>query len=668
MTAPLVNVGWIGGFSLSDEKSPPFDLDPDALFAIDLSEGSIPQIDQGDGLTVHTIANKTITDYEQIVRYLATNELPVFGMRRVRNLIEDSSEVFLVTGTAWALTGGATQTGDAGEEITFPGVASSEALTNLTAAGLRVGEYRYSVEMRLISGTGKVRLSSQNSTDGNTYSGEIQLTSEWVRYCTPVKTLTIDSEQVNSKIQNTAGADDGVFQVRKAQLEYVTGQYNQAPGAYVSVGVEADPWQGLNVDGIQSFNTDNRNSVASDTVTEIDGKYILHDKLAGMLFGEGTSNHCTYTEDFSTTGWSHVNITYTANDLISPDGLLTADKLEDNNAAGYGIATNDITYTMALDGIFTYSCNIAKDGIPRTTRAPCLRVGLTGGNVCFIEVSLDTKTGETNHNVSAGACELKRHGALDMGKYWRVWGTFKNTTAEGNTVAEFKVYPAWTNAANWAQTSAAVGSIHAWGAMFSGNAAITPYLPNLATGSVTAGQFFSEYDIANWDALTTPFECTFLFSFMFDRDDQPITGDNQIGWQVVSSLCDGGPFPWFRNLMVFVDNDGILRFWAYDADGDSVLISSLTDMTIRNGLNKGVWVMSELAGGRKIALNGVSGTLSTDLDYVDDPQYTMNRFAFGGTFVFGNTIGVSGPVMNSYQFIDRSDYTAAEIEAMTALT
>ena len=45
------------------------------------------------------------------------------------------------------------------------------------------------------------------------------------------------------------------------QTENVTGQANQNPSEYVSVGVLSTPWHGANVDGVRYFNTLNGNTV-----------------------------------------------------------------------------------------------------------------------------------------------------------------------------------------------------------------------------------------------------------------------------------------------------------------------------------------------------------------------------------------------------------------------
>ena len=67
-------------------------------------------------------------------------------------------------------------------------------------------------------------------------------------------------------------------------MEPVSGQSNQAPAEYVSVGVVAGPlYHGAAVDGVQYFTTTNGNSVTANVVTEAPGTAISSSVLLGYL-------------------------------------------------------------------------------------------------------------------------------------------------------------------------------------------------------------------------------------------------------------------------------------------------------------------------------------------------------------------------------------------------
>ena len=75
----------------------------------------------------------------------------------------------------------------------------------------------------------------------------------------------------------------GSITIEAPMLEDITGQSNQNPSEYVSVGVLSSPFQGANVDGVQYFATQNGNTVASNVVTEATGALISSAIRGGYL-------------------------------------------------------------------------------------------------------------------------------------------------------------------------------------------------------------------------------------------------------------------------------------------------------------------------------------------------------------------------------------------------
>ena len=82
---------------------------------------------------------------------------------------------------------------------------------------------------------------------------------------------TLDQLQIYAS--GTLGSAITIY-VRQIQLEDVTGQSNQNPSEYVSVGVLSAPYHGVGVDGVQYFNTLNGNTVSSNVVTQATGAAI----------------------------------------------------------------------------------------------------------------------------------------------------------------------------------------------------------------------------------------------------------------------------------------------------------------------------------------------------------------------------------------------------------
>lgn len=91
------------------------------------------------------------------------------------------------------------------------------------------------------------------------------------------------------------GGDDttyGSIVISYWQLEDVTGQANQNPSEYVSVGVLSAPYHGLNADGIKAFDYANGNTVdGSGVVTEAAGAVISPAPMWGHE--PSSTNKCT---------------------------------------------------------------------------------------------------------------------------------------------------------------------------------------------------------------------------------------------------------------------------------------------------------------------------------------------------------------------------------------
>ena len=79
-------------------------------------------------------------------------------------------------------------------------------------------------------------------------------------------TLTANATSRTAKTLTITGAGTIIMTCTTAavinlQLENVTGQSNQIPSEYVSVGVLSAPYHGANVDGVKYFDTLNGNTV-----------------------------------------------------------------------------------------------------------------------------------------------------------------------------------------------------------------------------------------------------------------------------------------------------------------------------------------------------------------------------------------------------------------------
>jgi hypothetical protein len=234
-------------------------------------------------------------------------------------------------------------------------------------------DFRFSVWLKANSGTPTVVVRNSDNA-GNNGAVNVTLTSSWVRYTSNVVTLAASRTSLAAElgcmgtnyggVANTATAID--ISVWGAQLEEVSGQSNQNPGEYLSVGVLGTPYHGSSADGAKSFLTKNGNTVASNIVTEAVGAVFTTGNGAstatvdtggpwGLLLEEQRVDIAAYSFDFDNAVWGKSQATVTANTTLGPDGSTTADTFNEDATTNwhYLIRTNTktgvaITYTMSV--------------------------------------------------------------------------------------------------------------------------------------------------------------------------------------------------------------------------------------------------------------------------------------------------------------------------------
>jgi hypothetical protein len=213
----------------------------------------------------------TFTDFEGRVVPVRAGEARFQGARRVRNL---------VTNSASTATWNAHQpTETAGIDDPYGGTSA----IRLTSSG--GGPYAY-LQLSTIPAGRSVRVSfwarKQTVAGGDTvifYNGSgttnvditALLTTSWRRIALPVASASGTNDTFGVGLGQTVGNSVDFYGF---MWEDVTGQTNQNPSEYVSVGVLSAPYHGAAVDGVKYFTTLNGNSVASNVVTEATGAAI----------------------------------------------------------------------------------------------------------------------------------------------------------------------------------------------------------------------------------------------------------------------------------------------------------------------------------------------------------------------------------------------------------
>jgi len=335
---------------------PPFGLGPIstvASFCASLQATLVPERAAGSSTPTFTRATAaTHTSFEGVQTQILSGEARFQGARRVANLIPAAgtgSASLAVAANKTVTVGVGTFVFSMGAEATGTGVA--------TFTGTATGS----------SGTLTANATSRTA-----------------------KTLTITGGGtiiITASVQNLA----------LLQLENVTGQTNQNPSSYVSVGVASAPYFGAGVDGVQYFTTLNGNTVASNVVTEATGAAIDSTQAAcagGVTAGvvdakgplgylpEGVRiNNALWSRDLTNAAWAATNVG-TARNAVGVDGAAnTATTL--TATAGNGTVLQAITLAS--------QANVFQPFVKRLTGTGVINITVDGGTT-WTPITINSST------------------------------------------------------------------------------------------------------------------------------------------------------------------------------------------------------------------------------------------------------------------------------------
>ena len=143
------------------------------------------------------------------------------------------------------------------------------------------------------------------------------------------------------------------------------------------------------------------------------------------------------------------------NNNVAPDpnGILTADKIEDNSTSSSMYVQKNITIPVGKD-TWTWSFYIQKD--TNTSRRPRFVMGLHNGGVNqFLYCYLNTSTGVVE-NASGGAA-LTSAVSESVGDYWKL--SLTGTNNGGNTLIYTQVYPAHSTTSSQSSDHSLTGHV-----------------------------------------------------------------------------------------------------------------------------------------------------------------------------------------------------------------
>lgn len=323
------------------------------------------------GSAVPTFTRATVAyvaDWENLLKPVLSGEARFTGARRVRNSITGSSEDWS-SGTHPSDVNATT----AATTFTLNSVGASRTNKSMTTVIVgRASVWRFRVLLSCsVSRTICIRF---NGTGGDAVLNiAVDSTPKIIS-----NTVTLTDSTPNLQFTNVIGegATDtstaGTFTIGQVLVEEVTGQSNQNPSEYVSVGVLSAPYHGAGVDGVKYFTTLNGNTVASNVVTEATGAAINPTNGASSsttdaggpfgYFAEGAGTQLVTPtasiRDMTDGSWTLGATMTRARTSVGLDGVAnSATRL----TAGAVAATNIITQTLVAAATSrTYSCYIKR--------------------------------------------------------------------------------------------------------------------------------------------------------------------------------------------------------------------------------------------------------------------------------------------------------------------
>lgn len=322
---------------------PAFQLNPIVSGTIIADRGSVSP-------TFTRATTATITDQDLVVRQVLSGEARFGGFRRVQNLAGSNSEN-LTQGT-WVGAGALPTTVNSATTMTFGAQFQNLGKQINTVSG---NTYRFTFDVRWISGNTALHFVYNN---GGTFTA-LTITPTTQRVSVLFTSTFTGADRIGLQDRNAAGF--GQVYYTRYQVEDVTGQSNQNPAEYVSVGVLSAPYQGANVDGVQYFPYLNGNTAASNVVTEARGAAISSSILGGYLAEPAATNSAIQSEDQSTS-WTVNSTTVTTNNLVAPNGLTTMDTITASAAASAHFNFQNFTFTAST---YTLSFYVRYTGLNR---------------------------------------------------------------------------------------------------------------------------------------------------------------------------------------------------------------------------------------------------------------------------------------------------------------
>ncbi len=467
-----------------------------------LQTGAVTAVGSGSAFTRATVA--TVEDFEGAIKVVKSGEVRFPGARRVENFCintgflagtVDGSPGTAPTGVSISLAvAGITRTIAHGEdvygkylEVRFVGTNNSGSVfygacysMTSNAVPAVVGQtWVVSGKVALVAGMwptqARIQL-AENSSAPAYLTASTDLINSKVTGASPVY-LSLSRTLSNASCAyaqpsiagfqiNNGEVVDFTARVYEPQFENVTGQSNQDPSEYVSVGVLSSPFHGAMVDGVKYFEYENGNTVAGNVVTEATGATL--NTLAGTLVETASTNLVLQSSNFGTT-WAAVG-TPTRSAAAKYCGSIALDLIGDDDGAALEGYSQTITFTG--NAVKSVSFLIAQ-GTSTSTVVALVDTTATANRVLGV---VTWSGGVPTYTPTTGTQERAPE-AMGNG-VWRIYVASSAVTAANTNSLRF--YPA----SDAALSTAATGTVYLGGVQAENALVASSHIPT-TTGTVT---------------------------------------------------------------------------------------------------------------------------------------------------------------------------------------
>ena len=242
----------------------------------------------------------TVEDFEGLNKDTLSGEVRLKGSRRVCNLVEEPDmTLFSQINASCSMAGSYTDPlgGTDAYLMTINDLTSPQVYDTFSVkAG---NEYVISVWIKLDTAPVNRLVGLLDPAFATAY---VQATKSWKRHSIPLKTSAGGTILLGFSDTSGVGVDIGdKIAFYGWQIEDVTGQADQNPSEFVSVGVESAPYHGANVDGVKYYETENNTSmtVLRDAATSTTDDLVIDtDKVVVALGDSNTEGNDEWIDLF----------------------------------------------------------------------------------------------------------------------------------------------------------------------------------------------------------------------------------------------------------------------------------------------------------------------------------------------------------------------------------